>query len=322
MAAVKAVAARSREDQGCVDYWWSEDLEQPCRFRFFECWESEEAFSAHQAQPYEHDFMTDHVSRIVGADAHVLAISRPQLRRRRRSPMRGVRNTEDGIRVVDADGDPRRGVRVSVASSGICGSDLHLVSFGPSPVTLGHEFCGRLDDGTPVAVLPAVRCGRCERCLAGQRAAVPDGPRGDVRDQPRRRSGRRGVGRSRPAPSVLPAEPRPRQPAWSSRWPWPCTASTGPASSPAPGCWSSGRARSGCAPSPRPGPSAPRSTWWPTGPTGVEAGRAPGGRHLDRHGLRRRRSTPPEPRRSMDRAFDAGAPGRHHRGARHASGSR
>jgi len=35
-------------------------------------------------------------------------------------------------------------------------------------VTLGHEFCGRLDDGTPVAVLPAVRCGRCDRCRAGQ----------------------------------------------------------------------------------------------------------------------------------------------------------
>jgi len=57
---------------------------------------------------------------------------------------------------------------VTVASSGICGSDLHMVAFGPSPVTLGHEFCGRLDDGTPVAVLPAVRCGRCPRCRAGE----------------------------------------------------------------------------------------------------------------------------------------------------------
>jgi len=75
IAALKAVAARSREDRGCVDYWWSEDLEHPCRFRFFECWESEEAFAAHQAQPYEHEFMTEHVSRIVGADAHILTIS-------------------------------------------------------------------------------------------------------------------------------------------------------------------------------------------------------------------------------------------------------
>ena len=81
--------------------------------------------------------------------------------------MRGVRSTEEGIRVVDAVGTRADGVRVSVASSGICSSDLHLASFGPSSVTLGHEFCGRLDDGTPVAVLPIVACGRCERCLAG-----------------------------------------------------------------------------------------------------------------------------------------------------------
>jgi quinol monooxygenase YgiN len=75
VAALKAVAARSRHDRGCVDYWWSEDLEEPGRFRFFECWESEEAFSGHQAQPYEHEFMTEHVSRIVGADAHVLTVT-------------------------------------------------------------------------------------------------------------------------------------------------------------------------------------------------------------------------------------------------------
>jgi quinol monooxygenase YgiN len=75
VAALQAVTARSRADAGCVDYWVSEDLDQPCRFRFFECWESEEAFDAHQAQPYEHEFMTGYVSRIVGADAHVLAIS-------------------------------------------------------------------------------------------------------------------------------------------------------------------------------------------------------------------------------------------------------
>jgi len=82
--------------------------------------------------------------------------------------MRGVRITADGLRVVEVPDSPTTGVRVSVASSGICGSDLHLASFGPSEVTLGHEFCGRLDDGSPVAVLPAVRCGRCARCLAGE----------------------------------------------------------------------------------------------------------------------------------------------------------
>jgi len=75
IAVLQAVSARSRADQGCVDYWWSEDVDRPSRFRFFECWESEEAFDSHQAQPYEHRFMTDHVSRIVGADAHVLTVT-------------------------------------------------------------------------------------------------------------------------------------------------------------------------------------------------------------------------------------------------------
>jgi quinol monooxygenase YgiN len=75
VAALNVVTARSRRDAGCIDYWWSEDLEHPCRFRFFECWDSEEAFNAHQVQPYEQEFMTDHVSRIIGADAHVLAIA-------------------------------------------------------------------------------------------------------------------------------------------------------------------------------------------------------------------------------------------------------
>jgi len=82
--------------------------------------------------------------------------------------MRAVRNTEQGIRVTEvAPPFPTDGVRVSVAASGICGSDLHLVSFGPSSVTLGHEFGGRLDDGTPVAVVPVLTCGHCEPCRTG-----------------------------------------------------------------------------------------------------------------------------------------------------------
>ena len=76
--------------------------------------------------------------------------------------------TADGIRLVGPTRDPAEGdVRVTVSSSGICGSDLHMASFGPSWAILGHEFSGRLDDGTPVAVLPVVHCGACDRCLAG-----------------------------------------------------------------------------------------------------------------------------------------------------------
>jgi threonine dehydrogenase-like Zn-dependent dehydrogenase len=82
--------------------------------------------------------------------------------------MRGVKMTADGIRVVRPDTEPAEGsVRVTVVSSGICGSDLHMVSYGPSEAVLGHEFSGRLDDGTAVAVLPVARCGTCDRCSAG-----------------------------------------------------------------------------------------------------------------------------------------------------------
>ena len=74
LAALQEICAHSRQDAGCIDYWWAEDVEQPNRFRFFECWETLEAFDAHQAQPYEAAFMEQHVSRVTGFDAHVLDI--------------------------------------------------------------------------------------------------------------------------------------------------------------------------------------------------------------------------------------------------------
>jgi threonine dehydrogenase-like Zn-dependent dehydrogenase len=58
-------------------------------------------------------------------------------------------------------------VRVRVRSAGICGSDLHLIEWGPLPVTLGHEFAGVLDDGTEVAVQPQTPCDVCDCCRRG-----------------------------------------------------------------------------------------------------------------------------------------------------------
>ena len=81
--------------------------------------------------------------------------------------MRAVRNTENGIEVLEVPAPEGEGVRVRVRSAGICGSDLHMISYGPLPVTLGHEFAGLLDDETPVAVQPNVACGTCDRCRAG-----------------------------------------------------------------------------------------------------------------------------------------------------------
>jgi len=83
--------------------------------------------------------------------------------------MRAVRNTDVGIEVLDlAPVEPADGlVRVRVRAAGICGSDLHLLEWGPMPVTLGHEFAGLLDDGTEVAVQPQTPCLECDRCRAG-----------------------------------------------------------------------------------------------------------------------------------------------------------
>ena len=83
--------------------------------------------------------------------------------------MQAVRSTERGVEVVDVP-DPapdHESVRLDVASASICGSDLHLLAFGPMPVTLGHEFAGTLPDGTAVAVNPSVPCGTCDQCATG-----------------------------------------------------------------------------------------------------------------------------------------------------------
>jgi threonine dehydrogenase-like Zn-dependent dehydrogenase len=77
-------------------------------------------------------------------------------------------------------------VIVSVAATGVCGTDRHIYEWTPvyeamtqcMPVTLGHEFSGviasvgssacGLGVGTRVAVRPAIVCGRCAACLAGR----------------------------------------------------------------------------------------------------------------------------------------------------------
>ena len=92
--------------------------------------------------------------------------------------MRAVRSDgEGGVEVVDTElcppayaTDP---VTVRVTSASICGSDLKLLSWG-LPVTLGHEFAGRLDDGTYVAVQPNAPCGVCAECRAGRDHLCPE----------------------------------------------------------------------------------------------------------------------------------------------------
>ncbi len=83
--------------------------------------------------------------------------------------MRAVRHTAVGIEVQEVSEGDRDGMTVvHVVSSGICGSDLHMLEWGALPFTLGHEVGGRLEDGTPVTVWPLVPCGSCDRCLANE----------------------------------------------------------------------------------------------------------------------------------------------------------
>ncbi|MEI7779255.1 MAG: alcohol dehydrogenase catalytic domain-containing protein [Actinomycetes bacterium] len=76
--------------------------------------------------------------------------------------------------------DPRPNVGevlIEVAGAGICGTDLHIIDgtyVSNPPVTLGHEFAGRVVElgdgvdssllGRTVAVEPPVSCGVCEWC--------------------------------------------------------------------------------------------------------------------------------------------------------------
>lgn len=91
--------------------------------------------------------------------------------------MRAVRCKGSSVEVVQVAPPAGEGVRVRVASAGICGSDLHLLG---SPFlgdrTLGHEVAGWLDDGTPVAVEPVAPCGACVACVRGDYNLCERGP--------------------------------------------------------------------------------------------------------------------------------------------------
>lgn len=75
-------------------------------------------------------------------------------------------------------------VTLRVEAAGICGSDVHAYEWTDGygfmvphlPVTMGHEFAGRvlhtgagvsLAEGTAVTVMPAVACGTCDACTRG-----------------------------------------------------------------------------------------------------------------------------------------------------------
>ena len=69
------IAELSRNDPGCVEYFWAEAVEEPNTFRFFECWESEELLNAHLAMPHEKEFMERFMPLVIGADAHAYDVA-------------------------------------------------------------------------------------------------------------------------------------------------------------------------------------------------------------------------------------------------------
>ena len=77
-------------------------------------------------------------------------------------------------------------VLIEVLTAGICGTDIHIYNWDewaqatiPAPMTVGHEFAGRIVEVGPnvsgfevgeiVGAEGHVVCGRCRNCLAGRR---------------------------------------------------------------------------------------------------------------------------------------------------------
>jgi 2-desacetyl-2-hydroxyethyl bacteriochlorophyllide A dehydrogenase len=89
--------------------------------------------------------------------------------------MHAVMNTDDGIRVVDADEPGGVGVRLSVVSAGICGTDVSFAAAGITGFIYGHEFARVDDNGTGYFVEPNIHGGKCEECQSGntQRCSEP-----------------------------------------------------------------------------------------------------------------------------------------------------
>ena len=92
--------------------------------------------------------------------------------------MKAVRCIDGRMQLCDVPAPvPRDGqVLVSVASAGICSSDLHMARLGllDPGITVGHEIAGRLADGTPVVVEPVTPCGQqCAFCDGGDYNLCP-----------------------------------------------------------------------------------------------------------------------------------------------------
>jgi threonine dehydrogenase-like Zn-dependent dehydrogenase len=124
--------------------------------------------------------------------------------------MRAVRNTPDGIRVVDVPDVEASGERVAIRAASICGSDFNYIAAG-TRFTLGRELSGMTADGRAIAIEGTTARRQCELCAQGRYNISPtrlsralgfgwDGGMSDWLHVPRRVRGlaaRVGAGRER-----------------------------------------------------------------------------------------------------------------------------
>jgi L-iditol 2-dehydrogenase len=59
------------------------------------------------------------------------------------------------------------GELVRVRACGLCGTDVQKIGRRPEGTVLGHEVVAEREDGSRVALVHHLPCGRCERCRAG-----------------------------------------------------------------------------------------------------------------------------------------------------------
>ena len=99
---------------------------------------------------------------------------------------------EKGIWMEDVDA-PQCGVndvKIKITHTAICGTDMHIYEWDEwaqknldLPLTVGHEFCGLIEEigsavtqykvGDRVSGEGHITCGRCRNCLAGKPHLCP-----------------------------------------------------------------------------------------------------------------------------------------------------
>ena len=65
---VRRLAALSRQDKGCVEYWWAVSMDEPETLRLFEVWETPELLQEHLQLSHEQEFMSTILPRVVSTE--------------------------------------------------------------------------------------------------------------------------------------------------------------------------------------------------------------------------------------------------------------